>query len=232
MYWISIKEGSAPLKWRTKKVKELFAFLLHHKGHPVHRTLIIEELWPDTFVDKGVTLLHTTVYQLRKMLNEIGYENAIQYGNEQYILDINIDSDIKQFHNLIRLSTPNEEEIKALMTLYVGDYFEQEEYAWVIYDQQKIRKAFLQQIEIFIATLTIESPKDILLETCLTKMLQIDIYNDNYVYQLIQFYGRTGNKLRFMEVYNSYKSKLSEDLGLNVPYKFLKLYNEIVEGEA
>jgi len=230
-YWMSDGKGNIPIKWRTKKVKELFAFLMHHKVHPVHRTVIMEELWPDTFTDKGAALLHTTVYQLRKLLKDIGYENAIQYGNEQYILDVDIDSDIKQLQNLFRLTEPKQEDIKAMIALYEGDYFEQEEYSWVIYDQQKTRKAFLQQMERYILILIKESPKDIFLENCLVRMLQIDIYNDDYIYQLMQLYERTGNSRKFMEVYNNYRVKLKEELGLNIPFKLLKLYSKVVKGE-
>jgi len=191
----------------------------------------MEELWPDTFTDKGAALLHTTVYQLRKLLKDIGYENAIQYGNEQYILDVDIDSDIKQLQNLLRLSEPKQEDIKAMIALYEGDYFEQEEYSWIIYDQQKTRKAFLQQMERYILILIKESPKDIFLENCLVRMLQIDIYNDDYIYQLMQLYERTGNSRKFMEVYNNYRVKLKEELGLNIPFKLLKLYSKVVKGE-
>lgn len=230
-YWMSDSEGGIPIKWRTKKVKELFAFLLHHKDHPVHRALIMEELWPDTSVDKSAALLHTTVYQLRKMLKEMGYENAIQYGNEQYILEFDVNSDIKQLQSLIRVTLPKQEEIKAMMALYEGDYLEQEEYSWVIYEQQMIRKAFLQQMEKYVTILTRESPKGIFLENCLIKMVQTDVYNDDYAYQLMQYYERVGNIRKLMELYDNYQIRLKEDLGLNIPFKLLKLYRKVVRGE-
>lgn len=230
MYWIGHGKENIQIKWRTKKVKELFIFLLHHKEHPVHRNLIMEELWSEVFVDKGAALLHTTVYQLRKSLRDIGYENAIQYNNEQYLLDISADSDINQFFNLIRVANPNREDIKALMTLYEGDYLEQEEYPWVIYDQQKIRKDFLQCMESYIRGLTDATPKDMFLENCLIKMLQIDTYNDEYVYDLLQYYKITGNSGKFLETYDNYQRKLKEDLGLSVPFKFIKLYSNLIKG--
>jgi two-component SAPR family response regulator len=229
VYWVANSERNIPIKWRTKKVKELFAFLLHHKEHPVHRTLIIEELWPNTFMDKGAALLHTTVYQLRKLLKEIGLENSIQYSNEQYLLSIDEESDIKHFQYLLRLTTPKQEDINELFSLYEGDYFEQEEYSWVVYDQQKIRKAFLQYMENYITILSKESPYNIFLENCLSKMIQIDIYNDDYVYQLMSYYEKLGNKRKLSEVFLNYQNKLKEDLGLNIPYKMVKLYRKSVE---
>lgn len=189
MYWITT-QGRSQSDGELKKVKELFAFLIHHKDHPVHRTLIMDELWPETLVDKAAALLHTTVYQLRKLLKDIGYENAIQYGNEQYGLDIEVDSDINQLRDLIRLPNPKHEDIQIMMALYEGDYYEQEEYSWVIYEQQKIRKAFLLQMERFLSVLSKESPKDSFLENCLTKMFQVDTYNDDYAYQLMLYYKK------------------------------------------
>ncbi len=232
MYWMSDSAGDIPIRWRTKKVKELFAFLIHHKDHPVHRTLIMDELWPETLLDKAAALLHTTVYQLRKLLKEIGYENAIQYGNEQYRLDIETDSDVKQLYELIRLPSPKQEDIKMMISLYEGDYFEQEEYSWVIYDQQKIRKAFLQQMERFLSILAKESPKDNFIENCLTKMYQMDIYNDDYAYQLMLYYEKTKNTRKFIEVYTNFQKRLKEELGLNIPFKLLSLYSKFMKSEG
>lgn len=230
MFLIRDLGSDSIIKWRTKKVKELFGFLFHHEGQPIHRTLIIEELWPDMFADKGSTLLHTTVYQLRKLLKDIGYENVLEYKNEQYILSIEIDSDIKEFYELMRLPNPTQEEIKKLLSLYEGDYFEQEEYSWVIYNQQRLRNALLQKLEMYINDVRDKVKEgDNYYEECLVKMIQIDPYNDEYAYQLMKLYEDTGNHRKLMEVYKDYEEKIKNDLNLKIPYRILKLYRNIIK---
>ena len=44
--------GEEP-KWRTKKTKELFAFLFNKQGVPVSRDVIIGSLWPELEEDRA-----------------------------------------------------------------------------------------------------------------------------------------------------------------------------------
>ena len=45
--------GETPIKWRTEKTRELFAFLLHNKGRTVRKNEIIEAIWPDAGLRSG-----------------------------------------------------------------------------------------------------------------------------------------------------------------------------------
>lgn len=69
------KEKGEPMKFRTAKTEELLAFLLHHKGNPVSKEKIMEELWYDRDAEKAQSMLYTTLYQLRKDLEGFGLGN-------------------------------------------------------------------------------------------------------------------------------------------------------------
>src|SRR5690625_2416915 len=43
------------VKWRTRKAKELFAYLWHHRGHAIHKARIIEDLWWDFDEERATT---------------------------------------------------------------------------------------------------------------------------------------------------------------------------------
>jgi two-component SAPR family response regulator len=55
-------DGEAPVKWRTEKTRELFAFLLHNKGRTVRKNEIVEAIWPSVAFDRADHQLHNAIY--------------------------------------------------------------------------------------------------------------------------------------------------------------------------
>ena len=49
------------VKWRTRKVRELFLYLWFHQQRPILNAVITETLWPDVEYEKAATNLHTTI---------------------------------------------------------------------------------------------------------------------------------------------------------------------------
>jgi DNA-binding SARP family transcriptional activator len=73
-------------RWRTKKAQELFAYLFHLQGQPVEKETILLQLWPDLDHESATSLLHTTLYSIRKMLAACQSENLIVYCNKKYAM--------------------------------------------------------------------------------------------------------------------------------------------------
>jgi two-component SAPR family response regulator len=63
--------GHNLVSWRTRKVKELFAYLWYAQGAPAHRHRIVSDLWPDTEAVRAQPLFHTTLYHLRSLLRKL-----------------------------------------------------------------------------------------------------------------------------------------------------------------
>ncbi|WP_016995438.1 response regulator, partial [Lysinibacillus boronitolerans] len=57
-----------PIKWRTSKAKELFAYMLEHKNEMIFRDTILELFWPESDIDKASKQLYTAIYTIRKTL--------------------------------------------------------------------------------------------------------------------------------------------------------------------
>ncbi|WP_440114742.1 LytR/AlgR family response regulator transcription factor [Paenibacillus sp. QZ-Y1] len=55
-------------KWRTSKAQELFAFLLHHRKQTIHRSVLLELLWPELEESKTAKHLYTAMYHVRQTL--------------------------------------------------------------------------------------------------------------------------------------------------------------------
>lgn len=94
----SLKPEAAKHKWRTTKSQELFAFLFHHRGEWVSKEILLDKLWADVTLEKGLTHLHTSVYQIRKLLKEWSMTGKLEYNMNRYrLLPGNLVSDVEQF---------------------------------------------------------------------------------------------------------------------------------------
>jgi Response regulator containing CheY-like receiver and SARP domains len=73
-----------PVKWRTAKTEELFAYLLQHLEKEVPKWKICEALWPEYDAEKVDIHLHTTVYKMKKVLTSanIQFNLLIQYWSQ------------------------------------------------------------------------------------------------------------------------------------------------------
>ncbi|MHA6261047.1 response regulator [Sporosarcina sp. CAU 1771] len=215
------------VKWRTKKVKELFVYLWHNHKNPLHRTRIIEELWRDTPEDKATTILHTTVYQLRKTLKNVGVEHPVKLINERYVLSVPVDSDIKQLERALE-TQESTSCIKEIIDLYQGDYLEEENYLWIQFKQQKIKKELLEYLENFISNVQLDPNHQHLLELCYEKMIRLEPYNEKYSYLLLEHYGKTKNKQKMIHFFKEFKEKWLEELGIDIPIEVEEVYKKYI----
>lgn len=213
-------------KWRTKKVKELFLFLWHMKGVPVHKAIVIEQLWPDTHIEKAVTLLHTTVYQLRKTFKENGMENAILFNNDHYSLGVSIDSDCTLLEGLLNAKKMESSEVEQVIALYVGDFLEEEDLSWVTPIQQRLRQSVLQYLE---HAIYVSEVNHFLKEKCLLKLFEVDCYNEAYMYNLLAFYEYMNNNQKMKQLYKMIEARFRDDLGMEIPNEIKKLYQHLID---
>ena len=131
------------VKWRTRKVRELFLYLWFHQQRPILNAVITETLWPDVEYEKAATNLHTTIYQLRKLFKQNGIENPIQLINNHYQFNIQINSDYDEMLTLLDQPAHSEEDIQQILNLYSGDFLEEEEFNWATQTQILVKQSVL-----------------------------------------------------------------------------------------
>lgn len=130
------------LTWRTRKTKELFAYLWHHRGQPVYKYAILEHLWPEDPAERAQKLLHTSLYYLRSLLKSEGCGEIVRYGDERYWIDsAAIRSDLEELLDGLKAGFGGEGGPHVL-ALYRGDYLETEHYQWADAYRLELRSAF------------------------------------------------------------------------------------------
>ena len=92
--------GAGAANWRTAKTRDLLAYFCHHRA-PVSKEEIFEDLWPDLTPENATGIFHTTLYYLRRLLDNAGCRGAIVYGGGRYGLRPGLyGSDRQQFEEL------------------------------------------------------------------------------------------------------------------------------------
>lgn len=217
-----------PLTWRTQKSKELFAYLWERKERSVSKMLIMEDIFHNRDRDKAGTLLHTTIYQLRKNLKKLGYPNGIVYFDESYQLNVPARSDLEELNQIIYLKKHNDEDIKKVLEIYIGDFLE-EGYHWAMEIQQIYREKILNIIEKFARRQLEEGRLSPILKESLDKAYEIDSFNDNVAEMMIHYYGKQNMRGSLDDFFNDYAMKLWKEMNLKPMQSTINIYKRYME---
>ncbi|SFL93351.1 Two-component response regulator, SAPR family, consists of REC, wHTH and BTAD domains [Paenibacillus sp. 1_12] len=139
------------VKWRTSKTKELFAFLIHHKGNRITKDLLIEEIWPQFAPDKAMIHLHTSIYQIRKIIKQSGLPATLDFSLESYRLnadglmtDVDIfESSIAQVEAQDTLNESQWRQADLALKLYTGHYLDEQDYSWAKSRRSQLLQRYL-----------------------------------------------------------------------------------------
>lgn len=170
------------LTWRTKKTKELFAYLWHNQGNPVYKYAIMDELWREYSAQQAQRLFHTTLYYLRSMFKSEGVAGLVFYGDDRYWIDLSImSSDLEQLDSFQYEANQPMRKLEKLLSLYGGDYFEKEHYPWAMASALKIHADYVDRLLTIRASASTEQRTIILY-----KLIELEPYHEVYYDELIE----------------------------------------------
>lgn len=216
------------VKWRTKKVKELFAYIWHHYPNPVPRSRIMDAIWGEKHCDSAVQLMHTSFYHLRKTIRDLGFENPVQFVNEQYALTIDVESDVSELEKIMKQREIGDADIARILQLYKGEYFAEENYQWALAKRQQLTTQILSKLESFVVKKMENDDLSTNLESCLERMLRVDPYNERFVYLAIDYHGRTKNLPEVIKIAGKFEELWTRELGIAVPEEISSLYYKYI----
>ncbi|MCL2167296.1 MAG: hypothetical protein FWH49_08435, partial [Clostridiales bacterium] len=107
---VLLPDAAEEVRWRTKKAQELFAYLFHLQGQAVNKETILLHLWPDTDKESATSLLHTSLYSIRKMLALQRLEDVIVYDKKKYAMNMEmVQSTLDKMNPLCRALEQHDE---------------------------------------------------------------------------------------------------------------------------
>ncbi|MDO3410032.1 response regulator [Saccharibacillus sp. CPCC 101409] len=210
--------ASKPVKWRTAKSQELFAYLLHRGEQWVTRDELIELLWPEASADKAVTHLHTSVYQIRKILKEWNAEVKLEYRQESYRLlrgGLETDAEIfeREADRLKSLDRFGAASAERLLALWTGGYLEQHDYPWAEARAEELKRRRLR-LTLDLAAYETEAGLSSAANRRLSLLQQEEPFAEEVCRQQMLACERSGDLREALNCYRRLERRLDEELGV------------------
>lgn len=221
-FQVTIEGTDTSIQWRTKKAKELFAFL-YDRGEEVRKDVITEALWPEADCDNVSALFYTTVSYVRKALANAGYVDVIQQKNRMYSINMaQIVSYRKKLEDIIQEEEEKEEKITDI---YRGAYLESVPEVWAIEGREYYERVFIQfcrnQSQKHMADRNYEDAIRLL-----TGAVAVDGYDEELSARLIQCYGMIGDVKDAKRQYERTRKLFREDMDMEVGEELMAVYRE------
>ena len=211
------------LRWRTRKAQELFAYLFHHSGALVDRERLIDVLWPQSAPANATSLLHTSLYNIRKSLAPYGLDQLVQREKKGYRMDMAlVESDRNALEEAVRSGDPPDGDLSAL---YAGPYLEDIEAPWAEDSRAWYAGAFLRLCR-SAAEACMERGDFSRAADCLRAAARQEPYDEDLAALLIRCYSAMGEMKNAMAVYNRLKDTLAEDLDAEPGEEVTRIYKE------
>jgi len=217
-----------PIKWRTEKTRELFAFLLHNPGRDISKEELIEKLWTEDDPEKAIRQIYNGIYYIRKALEEYGIDGSLISIGSSYNLKLgSVDYDVGRFYELEKSNPADSlETLEEMEALYTGDYLEGEDYPWAYFERESLEKLYLQCL-IKLSKQYIEKKQFDKAESKLTKAYGKNPYEEIITELLLRLYMEIGEKSKAVRHFNAYSKLLKEELGIEPDDKLYEFYQSV-----
>lgn len=224
----ALKDGKQ-LAWRTRKGRELFAYLLDIGGKAVERRQLIEVLWQDEIPENAVAMLHNMIYNLRKELSAYSLETILTYENKRYRLSM--DGMSCDFWNICRMAKLVEgkntvslkKEYKSFLK-YWGSYLGDIDSSWVEGRRAYYDEIFKKGCWILAEQFTKENNYEIAL-ALYQNILLLEPYSEKAVEKILVLYGEQKRWEKLKKCYQDFTEILEKDLGIVPGEEVLEAYH-------
>ncbi len=141
--------GVSSIPWRTAKTKELFAYLLLHRGRSIHRDILLDILWPEIDSKRGYQLLFTTVYLLRRTISAyipfVELE-TVEVSYRLHLREIRLDTETweRAVEALPGIDADTIDMHMHLIDAYRGDLLADTDYQWAEGERQRLRNLWFR----------------------------------------------------------------------------------------
>lgn len=220
--------------WRTLKTRDLLAYLAD-RGEPVSKEKILEDLWPDSDAESAAVIFHTTLYNLRKFLNNVACQARILYRGRQYQLRPgSFTSDRQNFRESVAAGLQAETDpelaialLEQAVALYRGDYLEEMDYAWLLPQRANLSQLHIEA-RIRLARHYLAAQDYIRAASQLQAVEKEDPFAEEVHSLLMTAYAKQGNRVAVKKQYQRLRDVLKRELGLEPAPEVSRLYCDLV----
>lgn len=197
------------VRWRTRKSKELLAFLWMNQDSVVGRDIVLETMFPSEALSKSSALLSTTIYQMRQTLGKFFGEDFLAYLNNGYQLKVKIESDYEDLLKILKTEEYSVVNFEKVELLYKGDFLGDEAYEWSIKHSERVRDIvkdyLLKSMDALDKEISFYSLERIMLFT-----YDLDRLDELMVVKILENYARHKQMAKTDKFYQDYVINLDE----------------------
>ncbi|GAA0310579.1 response regulator [Gracilibacillus halotolerans] len=202
--------------WRTSKVEQLFYYLLHRRGQVVDKTELIELLWPDFDLKKAFSQLYTSIYHIRKTIEDYDGHFLLSNTSIGYMLTLeDVSLDVEEFENIVRkdqaISKDTIEEFEYAISLYKGDYLQGYDYFWIESERQRLEQLWMRTVYWILNYYYTQKQSDKIIELATEIIQRFPLEEKAYLF-LMKAYARRNQKVMVEQTYAQITELLQKEL--------------------
>ncbi len=221
------------VQFTSSKSSELMAYLVLHRGRPVSKWRIMEDVFTGMLPQNAETYLNTTIYKLRKALEPHGMKSVIVSAEESYKIDLSeIYIDIIDFeHRILKINEfngNNQEEAINVENLYQGEMFGEKDYSWSLPEKERITEIYFSFAKKLVKYL-IESMQLTIALYITKKLINFNEIDEEINCLLMRIYSLQRNRALLERQFNRYTGILKRELGLSPGNSVIKLYSFLIK---
>lgn len=146
----SYNDREKPIKMRTKKERELFAFILNAGSEGVTKEQIYNAIWSESESNNLKNLIGVNLAQIKKDLSILGIEDPIINHEKHYSIkrdEIQCDFELFEDSDADFEASANRADALKLLSLYAGEYLSDFEALWATAKRIEYRKIYESTIK-------------------------------------------------------------------------------------
>jgi two-component SAPR family response regulator len=147
------------VKWPSEKTRSLFTYMVIHREIPVHRELLLEQIWPDMDPQRANVNFRNTATRLRQALlipldGQVNKDDIFTFKHKKYQLlsGVRIKVDTEEFNGIIKeagsIEAPDAKikYITRALELYKGDFLPENYDTWTDIHRQRLKENYLNNL--------------------------------------------------------------------------------------
>lgn len=204
--------------WQSRKARDLCKLLVTRRGKPVHREVLLEELWPGEDGQKTANRLSVALSTLRNV-----FDPERTHDPDHYIaadktsvalvleaLEIDVERFISAARDILEHPDASEARLERIEAAYRGDFLEEDPYAdWAVSLREEARSLYLRLAR-RLAELTSERGDHDAAARYHLRVLERDPYDEPAHLGLVSAMAATGRHGEARRLYRAYCERMAD----------------------
>jgi predicted ATPase len=229
---IDVRRDDQLIAFPTKKVKELFAYLVTHRDRAHSRAQLIQLLWSEHQDEKAKTNLRKALSLLRQGLGPGPWLELVESSVRLVIDAKNSWIDFEEFeHQLVTVGTEaiSINQLERALSLYRGRFASEIYGDWALAESERLQTLYLEALET-LATLYRENQKLELAQQTWQIILKIIPWHERAHRELMMLHALAGDRAAAILQYDAYCAILKKELNAPPLPETQALYERLRQG--